>query len=358
MKKICILSAVNIRHMSLISLYTEILQKNGVEFDIIYMDKYGEDEEFPAKRKYVYKNIVSQRSPKWYKILKYFKFRLYATRILNKNNYDFIIVWNDVTIFMFADYLVRKYKNKYCLNIRDYCHQRVKWIYRRFEKVIKSSLFTTISSEGYKNFLPPYNYCTIHSLNPDLFDSVKRKEALRKDGEPIKIGFVGYVRFFETNKALLRLFQNDTRFELHYYGTKANILKEYAETNHINNAVFHDTFPVKDTSKYLNKIDVINNLYGNESISLTTALSIKLYHGIYTRIPILVCPNTYMENVVKKYNVGFVFSEISDEYKEKFYDWYRHLDFENFKINCMKFIDVVQDQNKVFERKIYEIISK
>lgn len=344
--------------MSLISLYTEILQKNGVEFDIIYMDKYGEDEEFPAKRKYVYKNIISQKSPKWYKVLKYFKFRRYATRILNRNNYDFVIVWNDVAIFMFADYLVRKYRNKYCLNIRDYCHQRVKWIYRRFEKVIKSSLFTTISSEGYKSFLPPYDYCIIHSLNPILFDSLRPRTNLRKDNEPIRIGFVGYVRFFETNKTLLRLFQNDSRFELHYYGTKANILKEYAEVNHINNAVFHDTFPVKDTAIYLDKIDVINNLYGNESIALTTALSIKLYHGVYAKIPILVCPNTYMEEIVNKYKLGFVFSEMSNNYKEEFYHWYKHLDFHVFSANCVKFLNTVFEQNKKFENKVYEIIRK
>ena len=49
MKKICILSAVNIKHMAMISLYTERLLRNNIEFDIVYMDKYGESEEFPAK---------------------------------------------------------------------------------------------------------------------------------------------------------------------------------------------------------------------------------------------------------------------------------------------------------------------
>ena len=44
MARIAILSAVNIKHMSLISLYTEILKKNGVKYDIIYMDKYNEDD--------------------------------------------------------------------------------------------------------------------------------------------------------------------------------------------------------------------------------------------------------------------------------------------------------------------------
>ena len=116
--------------MSLISLYTNLFQKMHIEYDIIYMDKYGEDEEFSAKNKYRYENIINPNWSKLYKILHYFKFRHYAIRVLNRNDYDFIVVWNDVAIFMFADYLARKYKHKYCLNIRDYCSQHIRWIYR------------------------------------------------------------------------------------------------------------------------------------------------------------------------------------------------------------------------------------
>ena len=356
MKKICILSAVNIRHMSLISLYTCLLQKYKIDFDIIYMDKYGEEEEFPAKRQYRYVNLIKQSWPKWRKILRYFRFRRYAIRLLNKNRYDFVIVWNDVAIFMFADYLARKYKDKYCLNVRDYCSQNIKWVYKRFEKVIKNASFTTISSEGYKKFLPPYNYYVIHSLNPILFHSIEPKAGFRKEGEPIRIGFVGYVRFFELNKTFMQLFKNDPRFELHYYGTKASILEKYAQENDINNTVFHDTFPVQDTPKYLEKIDIINNLYGNERIGLTTALSIKLYHAVYVRMPILVCPNTYMEEVTKKYSLGFVFSELAESYKEKLYSWYRQLNFEEFNSNCKHFLKEIERQNSIFENKVKEYI--
>ena len=42
MKKICILSAVNIKHMSLISIYTKYFKENGMDYDVIYMDKYNE----------------------------------------------------------------------------------------------------------------------------------------------------------------------------------------------------------------------------------------------------------------------------------------------------------------------------
>ena len=111
MSRICILSAVNIKHMALISLYTEQLQKMDIDFDIIYMDKYGEEEEFECKNKYVYHNIINRKLPKLVRGIYYFKFVSFAKRILKSKNYDFIIVWNDVAIFLFGLFLAKKYKN-------------------------------------------------------------------------------------------------------------------------------------------------------------------------------------------------------------------------------------------------------
>lgn len=342
MSKICILSAVNIKHMSLISLYTSLLERDGIEYDIIYMDKYGEDEDISAKNKYVFHNIIDPKSPRWYKVIRYWRFRRYAINVINKNEYKFIIVWNDVAIFMFADYLQKKWKGKYCLNIRDYCYQKNKLVYNRFKKVINNSAFTTISSPGYKTFLPDYNYIHIHSLNASVLSSLTPRSSLKESTKPIVIGFVGYIRFFELQKKLLDLFKNDSRFELHYYGAHSEELEQYAIENDIKNTAFYGSFPVKDTHKYLSKIDIINNIYGNNTISLDYALSIKLYHGVYSRLPILVCPHTYMEQISNEYNIGFTISDYTQEMKDKLYHWYQNIDFQRFNNSCNLFINKVE----------------
>lgn len=45
---------MNIKHMSLISLYTAELEKQGIDYDIIYVDKYGEIEKTNAKNVFRY----------------------------------------------------------------------------------------------------------------------------------------------------------------------------------------------------------------------------------------------------------------------------------------------------------------
>ncbi|NLP47439.1 MAG: glycosyltransferase family 4 protein [Clostridiales bacterium] len=349
MSKICILSAVNIKHMSLISLYTQRLIRDGIDFDIIYMDKYGEDEDFPAKRKYAFTNKVKHELPRFVKVFQYFKFRKFAIPIIKKNDYDFIIVWNDVAIFMFADYLARCWKNKYCLNIRDYSSQNKKLLRRRYERVIKNSAFTTISSDAFEKFLPPHDYVHVHSLNMDVLSTIEPRKSFRKAGEPIRITFIGNVRFFEPNKKLLDVFKNDDRFELGYYGTNANVLRDYANENGIKNAVFHDAFPLAQTADFIRKTDVINNLYGSRVASLDNALSIKLYYGVYGRMPVLVNKGTHSDSLTSQYGIGFGVEEISKNFKEEFFEWYTSLNFEAFNKGCQTLLDKIEAENQSFE---------
>jgi len=360
MKKIAILSAVNVKHMSLISLYTDILKRYDVQVDLIYMDKYGEDEDFSCDNKYRYEKVIDRNWNPVKKALCYLSFIPYAERILNRNKYDFVIVWNDVAIFMFADYLRRHYKGKYCVNIRDNMKYDKKIFQKRYEKCFLNSAFNTISSKGYLDFLPKSpEYLEIHSLNMSVLEGMQIHEKMRSENEPIRIGFIGYVRFFERNKRLLEAFKNDPRFELHYYGKGAEELENYAKDNGINNTSFYGGFPVSETARFLEKIDVINNLYGNETLNLRTAISIKFFHALYSRIPILVCPNTYIGSLAKELGYGFEISDddINDSLPDHFYEWYRGLDYSVLDASAKAYLKQATDDNEKLEMLLEKIMA-
>lgn len=350
MKKVCILSAVNIRHMTLVSLYTERLKRDNISYDIIYMDKYGEKEEFVADNKYVFTNIINSQENRYKKVLQYFKFKKFAIPLLEKNKYDFIIVWNDVAIFIFAYYLAKHWKGKYCLNIRDYMGERNPYVYHRFKKVIKNAAFNTISSDGFRAFLPPHDYIQVHSFNESILNNIKPRESFRETGNPIRITFVGNVRFFEVNKQILDVFKNDNRFEVHFYGSNAEILEDHAKKNGIQNARFSGTFKVNETAKYISKTDIVNNLYGDKSISLIYALSIKLYYGIYNRTPILVFKGTYMAEIIAKYDIGFIVDGIDNSLPDRLYKWYTNIDFKVFNRNCECALFDIEKNHLDFEK--------
>ena len=355
--RVVVLSCVNVKHMSLVSLYTDILKKNNVAFDVIYMDKYGEDEPFECNRKYRFVNKVNRHLPSFIKKVKYYLFKPWATRILKKNKYDFVIVWNDLAIFLFASFLSKNYKGKYCLNVRDNMYYDIPRYNKLFRRCFSNSAFNTISSKGYLDILPRgIEYHTIYSLNLPVLKGMKVHNSLRKEGERIRIGFIGYVRFFERNERLLDCFANDPRFEIHYYGKCANELKAYAQRKGINNCVFVDSFPVSETGKYLENIDIMNNLYGNDTLNIRKAISIKLFHSLYAKIPILVNKETYIGQVANEIGIGFYVTEFTDSFKNELYDWYHSIDFEVMKDKCDRYLSYAITENRKFELLVNDVI--
>lgn len=356
--KVLILCAGNLKHMSLITIYTRLLKQASVKYDLLYMDKYDEVERNEADKVFRFVNVINPEWSKLKKAFKYWQFRSYAINVLSKNDYSFIIVWKDTTAFMFADYLAKHWSGKYCLNIRDDNHYQNLLIRAWYTPVFRNAAFRTISSDAYRSFLPKFEYIHIHSLNESILQMTNPRKETRDINKPIRIGFVGYVRFFEINKKLLSVFKNDNRFELHYYGTHASTLENYANENRINNAVFFDSFQVDDTAKFLDNIDVMNNLYGNETINLATALSIKLYHAVYMRIPLLVSPKTHMEQITTDMGLGFVVHSIDSSLPDAFFKWYRGLNQEVIDYNCTMFIKKVENENRCFEHMFCSLLTK
>ncbi|MCR5808702.1 MAG: hypothetical protein K6G56_03980 [Clostridiales bacterium] len=231
----------------------------------------------------------------------------------------------------------------------------------RYEKCFLNSAFNTISSKGYLDFLPRRpEYMQIHSLNLSALRGMKAHGRMREEGEPIRIGFIGYVRFFERNKKLLDAFKNDARFELHYYGKGAEELEQYAKENGILNTAFHGSFPVSDTAKYLERIDVINNLYGNETINLRKAISIKFFHALYARIPILVSTDTYVGTLAKERGYGFEIddTEIDGDLPSKLYCWYRSLSFKDLDSKAGEFLNMAIKENADLSQRMTEILGR
>ncbi|WP_143565195.1 MULTISPECIES: glycosyltransferase family 4 protein [unclassified Sporosarcina] len=336
--------------MSLISLYTAELEKQGIDYDIIYVDKYGEIEKTNAKNVFRYEVEIKRGYSKFKKIKSYLKFKKYATLILKKNNYDRIIVWRSETALLFSSYLIKSMKRKYIINIRDYCKEKNPLIYFIMYLLINRSLFSTISSEGFKTFLPKQKYELIHSFNESVLSKSIPRNTFRKLGEPIRVCFLGYVRFFENDKKLLKALANDNRFIIQFFGEGSKYLEEFATKENINNVEFIPRFNLEETSKLLEKADVINNLYGFNDIALDTAVSIKYYYSLFLHIPILVYKGTYMEKLIDKSTTGYAVNEDLDNLADKFYKWYHNLNFEDFSNACNREMKEVKECNKSFQK--------
>ncbi len=356
MNKIAIILGCNLHWAPYYYRYEKILNDLKIPFDVILWNREGIKEEIDANTiEYKLADVSSNNNPA--KVVKFFRFARFVNKTVKKNHYSKLIFlgFQGCALTLNAHYFSKNYKARYWLDIRDYHYEWFRPYYMLEEKVIKSAFDVVISSEGFKEFLPHYNYLHIHNVDPNM-EMIVRDFAPIEDNQHIRISFIGNVRYFKENCGLLSALGNDNRFLIQYFGTGTEQLKEYCIKNKIFNVDFHGRFAQQETVNFYNRTDVINNVYGNDSKEVTTALSNKLYYSIYLHIPILVSSGTYMEDFCKSYGFSFTFSE-KQEFANQLYDWYQSNVHKNDELYMEAQQRIQKEETATFSRLKEFIIS-
>lgn len=362
MKKYCLVSFCNIYVLPYARKYIDAILASGAECDLIYWDRdaaNGENDVFYGCNKFCYQRRMTPESSSKDKLLGYIEARQFIIKNLQKTKYDGIFFLHTHAAVACWSILRKDYKNKYIVDVRDYSLENY-GLYRKIEKnLIQNSYATVISSPAYKKFLPKNDYVISHNYTCFSKEDVKSiREANRVSDKPIEISFVGTIRFVDMNKKMLKLFSNDNRFKLNFFGIGSEILEDFCRKEKISNVSFYGRFESKKTLSFYRDTDIINNLYGNNNCFLDYALSNKLYHAGQLHIPILVCPGTYMEEISTKYNIGFVFDINNSKEPDRLYSWYSNLDRKELAKGCEEFISLVQEENKDFEKIIERFLYR
>lgn len=355
-KKICILGAANLKHMTLSSLYTDIFDANNQKYDLIYLDKYHIEEKSNAKNAYRFELNIKPEWPFFIKLLHYWKFRSFAINILDREKYDFIVVWNEFTAFMFSDYLVKKYPNKYSINIRDYNYNNVFFVQNRLKHVVEKSAFSTISSDRFRTFLPKYDYLMVHSYNHKVLTGLKQNGA-KASGRAIRILFIGRLSYPDTMQLVIDALGGDSRYELYLIGTGCGSFNEYVRLKGFHNIYLHDSFEPSETANYLDKADVIYSLNKEGEIFSDVLLPIKLYYAIHLHVPILAFKTSYTYEYASNHDFAIgVSSDDIPELGDKIYREYQSIDFNKLSSGCDVAMEEIELSHKLFRDNVYRYI--
>ncbi|WP_414838619.1 hypothetical protein [Carnobacterium sp. TMP28] len=336
--------------------YLYYLKSKNIDYDIIYIDKYIENEESDAKNLYKFELKIEKDWSKQKKLIKYFSFRKFAKKKLLQNKYDLIITWGTETALLFFDILLIHFREKYIVNIRDYANLNNYFKKKLLKIVLNNSSFSTISSYGFKKFLPEFNYIRMHSVNKQIIEKAQFNKEFVDCTQPLRICFIGNVRFYENDLKLINELANDSRFIIQFFGIGSEKLEDYTIKKRIENVEFIGSFEVSRTSELLNKADIINNLYGFNNLALDTAVSIKYYYSIYLRKPLLVYKDTYMEKVSNK--ISFSFNADYNNLGDRLFNWYHAMNFDDFENECFKKIKQINIENRIFEEKLESLLIK
>lgn len=333
MGKVAILGVADIRHMTMISIYTEYLREKGIEYEIICSNRYKDNEiGYDGVKTYKYPMMDSSRS-KFVKFFYFVAFRQYAIKLLKKNKYDFVIVWGENTAVLFADYLSKK--EKYCVNIRDSNFSRMPFYFQKLQKAVWNSTFSTWCAQRGLELLPKHDYIIVLNQNLKLLADAEKKKGMCTRGQKIHIGAIGAIRYIEDSKKLMSALGNDDRYILQFFGTGYEELEKYAMKKDIKNVEFYGKFYPEQTAELLNRIDVMNVYCGDgrDDKNITLGSPIRFGYATYLYKPSIVSPNTRLSEKVSELGIGFTVDSF-ENLADRFYNWYYDLDFKKFTEGC------------------------
>ena len=344
MKRIAVVLACNTHWAPYYRRYENELKKNNMSFDLIIWNREDIVEEVDGNViEFKLKDETSNHDFK--KIFKFFKFAKFLKNRIKKNKYDKIVFLGTYAGIpaLLSGYLKRNYKKNYWIDIRDLTYENNQ-IFRVLEsKAINNSFSTVISSKGFLPYLPEYGYGYIHNVDPSMDYFINNYNKTETD--IIRISYIGNIGYFDACYEFIDTMANDNRFLLQFIGPSSEIIKQYCEKNNITNVRFGGRFPRELTVKYYNETDIIYNNYGNGEINLRTATSNKLYYAMRLNIPIIVSPNTYMEEICLANSIGISFDG-KKSFPDRLEEFYHQFIKDN-KQREATWANIVEENNSV-----------
>lgn len=347
--KVLIFDSTALNQAPYMDYYKQVLVNKNIDYKICTWDKYSDGEPI------IENNIITIRM-KWHKgKRKYYDFFRVASQlqtIIEKGQYTHLVLVNTVWAMLLRRLLLNKFSGKYVIDIRDYKCELAPGYKFFLKKLIDKSFFTTISSGGFRSFLPNskkiipnHNITNVENsfVIPTLFPYKKN----------VRIGFLGYIRYREENEMIIRHISKEKRFSLYYGGVYAKSCPINEDSRlEFSNITYGGSFQNQEKVILYKDIDMIHSVYGSNDIARSTLLPNRLYDAIIFKKPMLVSPNTYLSNIIEKYDLGISIDLYDENFIKKLSDYIDSFSSEKFICGANRYMKQVVDEQELFKKNI------
>lgn len=339
--------------------YINIIEKNS-DYKIIYWNRKAKAKGIFAKGNIIeYAYPQDTNIPKYRKLVGFIKYRNFLYKNIKNHEYTKIVVLTTLTGLILYRLLLSKYKNKYIFDIRDSSYEYLPGFKKIISQIIYQSEFTCISSPGFKEILPSYNYIIANNFryqDINVASELKRHFKKKTYGECLNLVYIGAIRQYEHIKKMIDLFGNDSRFILFYHGGGNNDylkLKEYVHKEKISNIHFTGFYKNNEKYRLLSNADILNNHY-ELTYNIRYANSNKYWDGVIYRIPQFGNIGSHDGTLITEQNLGIALSLDSGNLPDMLYNYY-------FEINEKEFNNICSSKTKdllLTDKHYVELINK
>lgn len=350
MNKVLLIDSTPIGQAPYLDLYAKIFDENLTKWMSFRWDK--EDEPGTIELEHLGNMFVVHKKMNLYGMAKYrafFEVSRLIKQVIIKENITHLVIVNSIWAILLFD-CIHDCNIKFILDIRDYKKEKNIVVRNLLPLIIHRSYCTFISSGGFLDFLPSSEKIfQIHNIDKKMYtlDLNSNMNFMRQN--PLRIGYVGYVRYDKFNRFLIQALGSCKEFELHYYGSISKYCTFHKDKALLTSNVYlHGPYKNEEKEEIYRKIDIINSLY-DDSYAAKVLTPNRIYDAAYYRKPIIVNKESYSGVLAQKYNLGFLVDLNSENTKKLESDLLRN--YSQFNVNeflagSEKFLaDVVRQQN-------------
>lgn len=337
----------NIEFCPYMKTYQNILESQNITYQVLFWRRQDFHTKFPYNYKYFdYPTVLNKK--KTDKIREFFLYQKWLLKQLHTDTLDKIIILDTLSGILLQKTLLTEFPGRYIMNIRDYSYE--KWmIFRYFEKkIIRHSYMTCISSDGFKAFLPDWNYSLAHNCN---FKEKTNHYCFKpkKLNEVLNVVFIGSIRYYSHQMQIIQKLANKKQFKIIYHGTGPDYdkLKRCCEELNITNILFTGKYKEDEKEILLKNADILLNSYdirvGDE---VKYAVSNKYYDGILYHIPQISESNSYKADLIMNFQIGIALDADNPEYSEKLFHYYHSIHVDRFNKKCNQLWEIYYQKNE------------
>lgn len=224
------------------------------------------------------------------------------------------------------------------------------YLKRKDKNIIRKSLMTVMTSEGFVNYHGLENQrdniqLVPNRVNPALLQLPYTHKIL--DAEHLSIGFVGGFRYQSVYNFAEVVACYYPQITFHVFGTlMENVSKIQELSQKHKNVILHGIFKnPQDLPSVYEQLDLVLATYDVTSINAQYAEPNKMYESIFFRVPIIVSKGTFLSEKVNRLGIGYAVNGLDKEEIKNFLYSLNNEDIE-LKIKCLNAVPQIETVNE------------
>ncbi len=336
-----------------LKIYTKILDSKRIPYDIISWDRGGIFE----KDNLTFSESSNFTDSSFKRLGSYYRFSLFIKKIVEKNQYEKLIVISPQVALFIPFFLKWNYKKKYIFDYRDLSLEQKAPFKQLLKVVLRNSFVNVISSPGFKPFLPKgFEYILSHNFDYELVKSSLNQDEQLYNGNKIRVLTIGGIRI-DSNFDVIDSLGNRENIELEFVGKgdAAPVLEKYSKEKGFHNVLFRGYYKKEEEGNIYKNCTFVNIFYPKIN-SHISALSNRFYNSLIFKRPMIVTKGGCQASYVEKYNVGLSV-DTCEELSEKLMEFNNNFDFKAYSERCNKLLLSFLKDYDLFLNKIDAFIK-